>query len=166
MAPRPYVQFFPVYKANPEVRHTKFLGGSVIPLKTIMQNAAGLEKVRQAIKDFRRTGQYIAGHSYISSLAPTLRQEKAIAIDIAQLYLVQGHYIRAWEACSLPESTIFVQGNHLGRFTPEICQADSVCLAILSAYIGISRHGLLKTALQIADRVYDAWLAPSCEWLH
>jgi hypothetical protein len=129
-----------------------------------MQGTGDVGKTRDAIQDFRRRGSYVEGHDYIISLPWVLRKQSRVAIEIAQLYLVQGHWIRAWEACSLPEVNIFKDGDPSAGFTTEICDPHSVCLALLSTYIGISRHGKLKTALRIAGRVYDAWLTPSRKW--
>jgi hypothetical protein len=121
----------------------------------------------EALQNFRGRGQYIVGHAYIIALPQELRQEKRTAIEIAQLYLSQGHYIRAWDACNLPESEIFENGDSTAAFTKEICDPDSATLALLRAFTGISRYGRMKTAFRIADRVYSVWLAENRElsWL-
>ena len=129
-----------------------------------MQGTGNVEKARGDIQDFRRLGRYIEGHDYIVSLPYELRQQIRASIEIAQLYLVQGHWIRAWEACRLSNSNIFKDGDPSAGFTPEICDPHSVCLALLFSYIGICRYGMLRRALRIAGRVYDAWLAPNRKW--
>src|SRR5271155_2716068 len=129
-----------------------------------MQGTGDVEKAREAIQDFRRRGRYIEGHDYIIRLPQELRQQVRVTIEIAQLYLVQGHWIRAWEACNLSNLNIFKDGDSSAGFTLEICDQHSVCLALLSTYIGICRHGMIKSALRIAGRVHDAWLAPNRKW--
>lgn len=116
--------------------------------------------VCKAIQSFRRLGQYIKGDDYIIGLSKELRRDKAVAIEAAQLYLVQGHYIKASDACHLVSCPIFRNGDPSADFTLEICDATSVTLALLTSYVGISRYGKLKTALQVADRIYDVWLTP------
>ena len=123
-----------------------------------------IEGVRQSILDFRRRGQYLEAHKYISNLNQSTCEIAAVAVEIASLYVTQGHYIRAWDACRLPKSCIFTDEDEQS-FTSEVCQVDSVCLALTSAYIGISRHGRIKTALRIAEQVHESWLSPhrKCE---
>jgi hypothetical protein len=116
--------------------------------------------VCKTIQTFRRLGQYIEGDDYIIGLSKDLRRDKAVTIEAAQLYLVQGHYIKASDACHLVSCPIFKKGDPSADFTLEICDATSVTLALLTSYVGISRHGKLKTALKVADRIYDVWLTP------
>jgi hypothetical protein len=85
---------------------------------------------------------------------------QGIAIEIAQLYLVQGHYIRALEACKAfqrmkPNDKTGV-GNELAFITLD---AQDVCLQLISAYVEISRSCKLQTALNICQQVYDSWLS-------
>ena len=112
----------------------------------------------KAIQTLRRLGRYIEGDDYIIGLSKELRLDKAVAIEAAQLYLVQGHYIKAWDACHLISCPIFKHGDPSADFTREICDATSVTLTLLTSYVGISRYGRLKTALQVANRIYNVWL--------
>ena len=115
-----------------------------------------------ALHNFQTRGQYAAGHEYITALPQGIRREKRTAIRIAQLYLSQGHYIRAWDACNIPEAEIFENGESTAAFTKDICDLDSTTLALVRAFVGISRFGRTKTALRVADRVYSVWLANNC----
>ena len=117
-------------------------------------------EVCRNIISFRRRGEYVQGHSYIASLDKSIRHSAAVAIEAIPLYIVQGHYIHAWDECRAPASSIFVDDDPANSFTPEICDIDSACLALISAFVGISRYGRVATAMRVADRVYTAWLAP------
>jgi hypothetical protein len=52
-----------------------------------------IEEVKTRIRRFRSKGQYVAGLNFINKLPEALQRTIAIAIEIAQLFLVQGHYI-------------------------------------------------------------------------
>ena len=92
-----------------------------------------------------------------------LRQRQKIAIETAQLYLVQGDYIRAAEECDLAHKSIFSDEVERNEFSSEVFNVDSVCLELVSAYIDISRRCKLKSALYLSQRVYDVWLSPSMD---
>jgi hypothetical protein len=120
-----------------------------------------MSSVPQAVRDFRRKGQYVTGHNYICGLSESTRKLTAVAVEVAQLYLVQGHYIRAWEAVTLVDVAVFDEDDERQEsFTAGICQVDSACIALLSAFISISRFGKLRTALRIADLIGRVWLEP------
>jgi hypothetical protein len=122
-----------------------------------------IARVRKRIIDLRRLGRYRQAHADILALDAGLRQIPSVAIEIASLYLVQGHYIRAWDSCQLPGSGIF-QGDDPSRpFTSLIYDVDCVALALIKAYIGISRFARTATAVQFAERVYEVWLSPNCK---
>jgi hypothetical protein len=122
-----------------------------------------LEEVKAQIRLYRLRGQYIEGHEYICSLARDLRKRQTIAIETAQLYLVQGDYIRAAEECALAHKSIFSDEVERNEFSSEVFNVDSVCLELVSAYIDISRRCKLKSALHLSQRVYDVWLGPSID---
>lgn len=127
----------------------------------ILLRESSMEIVRSVcrnIQDFRRLGQYIKGDEYVLGLSGALRQNKAVAIEAAQLYLVQGHYIKAADASHLASCSIFMNGDSSANFTSEICDAASVALELLASYIGMSRYGRLKSALHVSNRIYDVWL--------
>lgn len=123
-----------------------------------------LEEVKAHIRLYRLRGQYIEGHEYVCSLAQDLRKRQKIAIETAQLYLVQGDYIRAAEECALAHKSIFSDEVERNEFSSEVFNADSVCLELISAYIDISRRCKLKSALYLSQRVYDVWLSPSMDF--
>jgi hypothetical protein len=120
----------------------------------------GRESTRKKISALRRCGKYQEGHHFISGLSVEDRNVVLIAIEAAQLYLVQGHYIRAVEVtASIPR--LFVTADTCqGRVSGDIFDEDSVCLELLRAYIDISRHCKLKSAVSIAKRIHAIWLAP------
>jgi hypothetical protein len=122
-----------------------------------------LEEVKAHIRLYRLRGQYIEGHEYVCSLARDLRKRQKIAIETAQLYLVQGDYIRAAEECALAHKSIFSDEVERNEFSSEVFNVDSVCLELVSAYIDISRRCKLKSALYLSQRVYDVWLSPSMD---
>lgn len=119
------------------------------------------EEIRRKVLEYRLRGQFIRGHEYISSLPDSLRRERKIAIESAQLYLVQGNYIRAAEACRLARKSIFLGDVGPNDFSQEILDVDSACLELLSAYIDITRLCSLNNALSTSQRVYDVWLKPT-----
>jgi hypothetical protein len=128
--------------------------------ETSSVSPSDLDKIKRGVQNYRLRGQYNAGHVYICGLPQSTRQVKTVAIEIAQLYLVQGHYIRASEACALAHKPTVSNDAELKESSPGAFDADHICLELLSAYIDISRRCKLKTALHISQRVYDAWLAP------
>src|ERR1700728_323955 len=99
-----------------------------------------LEEAKLRIRLYRLRGQFIEGHEYVSSLTRDLRKRQEIAIETAQLYLVQGDYIRAAEECTLSHKSIFSDEVDRSEFSSEVFNIDSVCLELLSAYIDISRR--------------------------
>lgn len=115
-------------------------------------------EVCRTIQNFRRLGKYFEGDQYICALSEEVRREKAVVIEAAQLYLVQGHYIKALDACHLVSCPILEDSDPSKGFTSEICNVGSVALALLTSVIEISRLGKVKTALKVANRVYEVWL--------
>jgi hypothetical protein len=118
-----------------------------------------ISEVCKSIVNLRRQGRYQQAHVYISALDARLPQIPAVAIEIASIYLTQGHYIRAWDACQLPESDIFANGDPSEQVTTQIYNVDCVALALLRAYAGISRFARISTAMRVAARVHELWLA-------
>jgi hypothetical protein len=125
---------------------------------------SNISQVCKSIKNLRSHGRYRQAHAYISALDPRLSQIPAVAIEIASTYVTQGHYIRAWDSCQLPDSDIFMNAEPSQAFTPQIYDVDCVALALVKAYIGISRFARTSTALQVAERVYEVWLAENREY--
>jgi hypothetical protein len=117
-----------------------------------------LGQIKRDVQNYRLKGQYIAGHEYVCGLPESVRRLKTIAIETAQMYLVQGHYIRAVEACDFAHKTVFLNEDQ-NEPSPETLDADSICLELLSAYVAISRWCKVKSALRISQRVYEVWLS-------
>lgn len=122
-----------------------------------------IAQICKSIIDLRRLGRYRQAHADISALDARVRQIPPIAIEIASLYLAQGHYIRAWDSCQLPESEIFEHGDPSQAFTPLIYDVDYAALALIKAYIGISRFARTATAVKVAERVCEVWFAQNCK---
>jgi hypothetical protein len=139
--------------------YTSLLTQETVEIST-MSNAEEVEVIRARIQHFRSLGEWDGGHEFFTNLPETLRTNTKVIIEIAQLYLVQGFYIRAWDICNSPNFELFESDESSAQSNPEI-REDTICLALLSAFIGISRHGRLKTALHVALRVQGAYLAQS-----
>jgi len=101
-----------------------------------------MDKIKANIRQYTARGQFHEGMAFISGLTPELQADKSIIVDITELYLVQGHYRLAEKASSW-----------------DLCETtsteDNAALQLLRAFIGISRHCLLNTALETAERVGD-----------
>lgn len=123
-----------------------------------------ISEVCKAIINLRRHGRYRQAHEYISALDARFSQIPAVAIEIASNYVTQGHYIRAWDSCQLPDSDIFVNGDPSKAFTQRIYDIHCVALALVKAFIGISRFAKTSTALAVAERIYEVWLAENREF--
>ena len=102
-----------------------------------------IESVKTTIRAHRSHGTFLEGAQFIRSLAQPISSVTSVAIEIAQLYLVQGQYILAAQAC---EHVSMVPGGE-----------DAVVMGLLQAFVGIGRYSKLKTALRMAQRIGDAW---------
>ncbi|KAK0659486.1 CHAT domain-containing protein [Cercophora samala] len=100
------------------------------------------ETTKTTIRDHRSRGTFAEGHQFITALSQELRSLTSVAIEIAQLYLVQGRYILAAATC---------------ESQPRASDEEGAVLELLQAFIGIGRYSKLKTALQIAQRIGEAW---------
>jgi len=101
-----------------------------------------IESVQATIRVHRSHGTFLEGDQFIRSLPRHISSVTSIAIEIAQLYLVQGQFILAAQAC---EDVSTMPGE------------EAIVLELLQAFIGIGRYSKLKTALRIARRIGDAW---------
>src|SRR5437667_6274587 len=115
------------------------------------------ETVEEQLRLFRAKGQHEAGHEFITALPEEIRRKKAVAIEAAQIYLVQGHFIRGDRICMDAAGPLFREASMDDDLPEEIWDEDSVCLELIRAYIGISRHCKLKAAVSIATRVHSIW---------
>ncbi|KAF2472074.1 uncharacterized protein BDR25DRAFT_18083 [Lindgomyces ingoldianus] len=116
-----------------------------------------IEKLRQ----YRAKGQFDSGHEYVCNLAQSVQEDKQVAIEVAQLYLVQGHFIRALAACEKARVPLFDEG--LDEYSSEVLNEDSVCLELIHAFVNISRHSKLYTALRKASIAHKLWLGQEVE---
>ncbi|KAH7116708.1 CHAT domain-containing protein [Dendryphion nanum] len=107
------------------------------------QVTANMEELRTRIRTFTGLGQFKEGRDFVESLPPEVQKDKSVAFDIIELYLVQGHYRLAEQALEncLHETT----GSNNER----------AALDLLGAFLGISRHSLLFTALEKATERGD-----------
>ncbi|KAH0557164.1 hypothetical protein GP486_005045 [Trichoglossum hirsutum] len=120
------------------------------------------DAVKERLILFRAKGQYSNGHEFFTALPEDIRRMKTVAIEAAQLYLVQGYYIRAARVCADTARPLFgetPQDDDSSK-SEEIWDEDSVCLELIRAYTDISHRCKLKAAVSIASRVYDIWLTP------
>jgi hypothetical protein len=121
---------------------------------------AGIETTRRKISALRRCGNYQEGHHFISNLSVEDRKVVAIAIEAAQLYLVQGHYIRAAEVSAFIPRLFPAPEEGKAEVPSAVFCEGRVCLELIRAYIDISHHCELKSAVSIAERVHSIWLSP------
>jgi hypothetical protein len=110
----------------------------------------------EKLREYRAKGQFESGHEYVCSLAQCVQEDERVAIEVVQLYLVQGHYIRALAACEKARVPLFDQG--LEEYPSEVLNEDSVCLELLHAFVNILRHSELYTALRKAFMAHKLWL--------
>ncbi|KIV82695.1 hypothetical protein PV11_04786 [Exophiala sideris] len=109
---------------------------------------------RRTIQQLRSLGAWDEGHEYITGLPEVVRSHKQVIIEAAQLYLMQGHYARAWDMCEPTHKRLSSLATLQEPLRREL-NAETICLWLLSAYISISRHGKIATALDLADRLRD-----------
>lgn len=102
--------------------------------------------VARKLRDYRLSGFYEDGHKYIQELSSSNRQDTAVAIEAAQLYILQGQYNYAADAT--------YGGLGAGSFPIDETQSDeSMCLRIIQAFVAIMRESKLRTALDLVDLV-------------
>ncbi|CZR69393.1 uncharacterized protein PAC_19293 [Phialocephala subalpina] len=123
--------------------------------------AANMSNTIEKLREYRAKGQFESGHEYVCSLVQSVQEDKLVAIEVVQLYLVQGHYIRALAACEKARVPLFDQG--LEEYPSEVLNEDSVCLELLHAYVNILRHSELYTALRKAFMAHKLWLGQDVE---
>ena len=119
-----------------------------------------VDSVRTEIQRYRTLGDYIGGRDYFESLPTHLQCMKAIGIEIAQLYLVQGHYRKADEICTATAMLLFPEDAPQSPLPDDVWDEESVCLELCRAYTNIMRSGNLENAMRVAKLVCNIWLAP------
>ena len=117
-----------------------------------------IPSIRAQIQKYRTSGDYASGKSFYESLPAEIQQNKVAALEIAQLYLVQGQYKLAAEACLFAAPPLFNCEAQNDKATREIWDEDHVALEICRAYIEICHSGDLASALKVAEIVRGVWL--------
>lgn len=110
------------------------------------ENSPGV--VARKLRDYRLSGLYDDGHKYNQELSSSSRQHTMVAIEAAQLYILQGQYNYAADA---------IYGG-LGAVSSPIDETQSdehMCLRILQAFVAIMRESKLQTALDLVDHVLE-----------
>lgn len=104
--------------------------------------------VARKIRDYRLSGFYEDGHKYIQELSSSNRQHTVVAIEAAQLYILQGQYNYAANAT--------YEGLGAGSFPIDETHSDEhICLRIMQAFVAIMRESKLQTALGLVDLVLE-----------
>lgn len=102
--------------------------------------------VARKLRDYQLSGFYNDGHKYIQELSSSNRQHTVVAIEAAQLYILQGQYNYAADAT--------YEGLGAGSFPINETQSDErMCLRIIQAFVAIMRESKLQTALDLVDHV-------------
>lgn len=105
-------------------------------------------------------GDYDSGKAFYESLPAHMQREKVVALEIAQLYLVQGQYKLAAQACLAAALPLFPSDTKQDELANETWDEDCVALEMCRAYIEISHSGDLADALRVANIVHGTWLSP------
>lgn len=104
--------------------------------------------VARKLRDFRLSGFYADGHKYIQKLSSSHRQHTLVAIEAAQLYILQGQYNYAADATyeALGACSVAIDGTQSDEY---------ICLGIIQAFVALMRESKLQTALALADVVLE-----------
>lgn len=114
-------------------------------------------EARHHLRQLRSLGHWEQGHAYYSGLLLDLQLNVQVAIEAAQLYLVQGHYRRAWNVCERVLSDFTMPAATEVRSLSEDHGAE-LCLKLLFSYVAISRHGRIRTAFKLVEPLLDGHL--------
>ncbi len=117
------------------------------------------DSVRVQIQTYRRLGDYESGRIFYESLPANVQQNKVVAREIAQLYLVQGQYKLATQACLTAALPMFPCETMNDEPASEVWDDDCVALEMCRAYTEISHSGDLADALRVAKIVHGIWLS-------
>ncbi|KAK4172652.1 CHAT domain-containing protein [Triangularia setosa] len=101
-----------------------------------------IEPTKASIRGHRWRGTFAEGHQFITALPQEIRSLTSVAIEAAQLYLVQGQYTLAAKTCEDQQPGSGEEG---------------AVLELLQAFIGIGRYSKLKAALKTAQNMEGAW---------
>lgn len=129
---------------------------SVHLVKPAIMEPGTLERHRAALIDYRVSGQFLAGAEYVESLPRDVRAKRSVAVEICQLYLVQGQHRLAADACDAVGESIFLDPDKDYR-PSDLLDEEVVAFELLRAFVWIGRYSKLSTALKIAQKVNIAW---------
>ncbi|KAF4332402.1 tetratricopeptide repeat [Fusarium beomiforme] len=115
-----------------------------------------LESIKSTIRIYRWYGHFLEGTKFIDSLPIETKSIRVIAIEAAQLYLVQGQYKLANLICNDTSGSIFdcLDDNDQPQ---SIWNEEIAAYELMRAFILIGRYSKLTSALKITQRVGDAW---------
>ncbi|KAH6967561.1 CHAT domain-containing protein [Fusarium venenatum] len=115
-----------------------------------------LESIKSTVGLYRWNGHFLEGAKFINSLPIETTSMRGIAIEAAQLYLVQGQYKLANQICNDASGSIFdcLDGNDQ---PPSSWNEEIAAFELMRAFILIVRYSKLTSALKITQRVGDAW---------
>jgi tetratricopeptide (TPR) repeat protein len=112
-----------------------------------------LPEIKSKIRRLRSNGKFVEGANFIQSLSPEIRNAICVAIEAAQLYLVQGHLRSAADVCERTSTSSGLKHKIKGPDSGP----DVAAFKLMHAYINILRYSKLKTALKTARLAGGAW---------
>jgi hypothetical protein len=119
-------------------------------------NSGTVDRHRAALIDYRVSGQFLAGAEYVESLPVDIRAKRSIAVEVCQLYLVQGQHRLAADACDAVGESMFLDPDK--DYPPsDLSDEEVVAFELLRAFVWIGRYSKLRTALKIAGKVNTVW---------
>jgi len=121
-----------------------------------MTEHQSLEDIKTTIRAYRSNGHFADGARFIQDLPLDIRRRRSIAIEIIQLYLVQGQLRVAAEICDKTSAPLFHDLDD-DDLPPSIWEAEAAAFELLRAFVEIGRYSKLRTAMKIAQRVGSAW---------
>ena len=115
-----------------------------------------VEEIKATIQTHRSNGHFTEGAMFIASLPREIKVMRRVAIEAAQLYLVQGHYRLAAQTCDDVSGSV-LSGLESNDLPPILWNEEVAAFELIRAYIWIGRYSKLRTALKIARRLGSAW---------
>ncbi|UKZ73628.1 hypothetical protein TrVFT333_001276 [Trichoderma virens FT-333] len=118
---------------------------------------SSLEDIKHKIRVSRSIGKFTEATQFIEELPKDIRCTRAVAIEAAQLYLVQGRYRLAAETCdNVPGPSSGEVESENFAFSNQ--DEDAVAFELLRVLtLRVARFSKVKTALEIAQRLGSAW---------
>jgi hypothetical protein len=126
-----------------------------------MAEDPAVQELIDKIRVYRAKGQFDFAKEFINGISKKDRERKSVAIEIAQLYLVQGYFKLAEQACVEAGGSMF-SNDKVECLPKEAYDEESVAFELLRAFIWIGRYSMLFTALDIAKQIGTICKFPSC----